>query len=92
MMFRTCYGAKVTIKSKGLAKNHIESYIPNVINVNCVALDQNESLALLEKYTLLENIPNILLYKWAKKGVLEAGRRGMLWVTRGFVGDWRTTL
>ena len=64
MLLRTCYGTKVTIKFEGLAKDHIEPYIPNVLNANCVAFDQNENPYILETKTQVENILDILLEEW----------------------------
>ncbi len=83
MLFRTRYGTKLTIKSEGLARNHIEPYIPNMINANCVAFDQNENSVVSEASTQVENIPDILLDEWATKNALGNQRNTILEVGLG---------
>ena len=61
MLFRTRYGTKVTIKSKLLAKDHIEPYVPSALNENLVSFDKEDYDSDFEDKNRVDDIPNILL-------------------------------
>ena len=65
MLFRTRYGTKVMIKFELLVRNHIEPYVPSVVNANFLAFDEEEHDIHVEARTQLDSIPDILFDEWA---------------------------
>ena len=65
MFFRTRYGTKASIRAEPLALHHIESYTPNLINMNytILAIDENDTAN--EPTTSLAKMPDFLLDEWA---------------------------
>ena len=64
MFFRTRYGTKASIKAEPLALHHIESYTPNLINMNCTILEEDENDVANEPATSLSNTLDFLLDEW----------------------------
>lgn len=65
MFFRTRYGTKASIKAKPLALNHIETYNPSPININCTIHEEDEECTTHEHATLLIEGHDYLLDEWA---------------------------
>ena len=61
MFFRTRYRKKASIKTKPLALNHIETYTPRPINMNCTIHDKDDECMTHELATLLIEVPNYIL-------------------------------
>ncbi len=77
MLFRTCYGTKVTIKSERLAKNHIEPYCPSTINVISDAPTVNiervgDPVAVIRDSYENSSIPDVLLREWAEENIVDS--------------------
>lgn len=77
MLFRTRYGTKVTIKSKKLAKDHIEPHNPSLVNVapmaantNCVTFTNSELVVAQELQP--EAIPDVPLHEWVVENLLDS--------------------
>lgn len=64
MFFRTIYGTKVTIKLELLANDHIEPYIPSVVNANLSIQESNEQPDIPDPNTPIEGIPDVVLDEW----------------------------
>lgn len=67
MLFRTRIGIKVIVKSKPIAKDHIEPYNPPPINANLVASEQEEQPASQEGNTPIKGILDVLLDEWVSQ-------------------------
>ena len=65
MFFRTRYGTKASIKAEPLALDHIETYTPSPINMNCTIRDEDEEDAIHEHTTPLAEVPEYLIDEWA---------------------------
>ena len=64
MFFRTRYGTKSSLKAKPLSLNHIETYTPNPIKMNCTIQEEDEECISHEDDTSLAEVPDYLLDEW----------------------------
>lgn len=61
MFFRTIYGTKDSIKTL----NHMETYTPSPVNMNCTIHEEDEGCITHEHATLLIEVSDYLLDEWA---------------------------
>lgn len=69
ILFRTRYGTRVTIRSKSLAKDHIEPYMSSIVNINTFISQEDELAATHELQS--ESVPEMLSNEWETQNVID---------------------
>ena len=59
MFFRTRYGTKDSLRVEPLALNHIETYAPSPINMNCAIREEDEGYITHDHAIFLAKVPDL---------------------------------
>ena len=67
MFFRIRYGSKASIRVEPLTLNHINTYTPSLVNMNCTIHEIDYDSMTHEPTTSLAKVLDYLLDEWATK-------------------------
>ena len=71
ILFRTRYGAWSSLRVEPLPLQHIETYTPSPINMNCTTREEDEGNTFHEPTTCLAKVLDFILDEWATTSQLD---------------------